>query len=135
MAGNRRAIKQILEDLMASKVGRNAEYACLEDIELSPQQRSELTFDEVFAMNLINRALNGDMKASTEIMDRRYGKAQQHIVQEIKAVTYHTFLEDLAQKEQNGNISTDETFPQITIDITPVDGGSAEADLMSDLGI
>lgn len=147
MAGNRKAIKEILEDLMATKVGRNAEFNCLEDMELTALQRENLTFDEVFAMNLLNKALHGDMKASTEIMDRRYGKAQQHIIQEIKSVTYHDFLDNLHKEDENDNILGAENstrnitpniildVPQIMTDITPVDGGSAEADLMNDLGL
>lgn len=136
MAGNRKAIKEILEDLMALKVGRNADFACLEEMELTPFQRENLTFDEVFAMNLLNKALHGDMKATTEIMDRRYGKSQQHIISEVKVVSYHDFLGNLHEEDENDNIlDSAQNLPQIMTDITPVDGGSAEVDLMNDLGL
>ncbi|MEE9528826.1 MAG: hypothetical protein V3V88_02105 [Dehalococcoidia bacterium] len=128
MAPNRKVIKEILEEQMAKPIGPYADFGCLDDTQLTDQQKAALTGDEVFAMNLINRSLNGDMKATTEILDRRYGKASQHIVQEVKMVTYHDFLDNLVEEEQ-------EDLSQITIDVTPVDGGSAEVDLMNDLGL
>jgi len=126
----RKAIKQILEDLMGGKIGKFASFPCLEDTELSAREKADLTYDEVFAMNLINKSLNGDMKASTEIMDRRYGKAQQHIIQETTNVTYHTFLDSLVEQQ-----AKPDALPQVTIDVTPVDGGSTEVDIMKDLGL
>jgi len=129
MAGNRKEIKQLLEDLMSLKIGKKTDFACLEDIELTEQEKANLTFDEVFALNLINSALNGNMKATTEIMDRRYGKAQQNIVAEVKTTSYHNYLVEMYKEDQEEDLS------QGAISVSFVEEGSVEDDLLSDLGL
>ena len=116
---NHRAIKDILEEMLGQKIGRYANFPCLEDMELSPSEKANLTYDEVFAMNLMTKSLMGDMKATTELLDRVYGKAQQNISLEAKVVTYDNFLEDLAIKE---GLVID--LPQTPEQSGPADGGS-----------
>ena len=127
---NHRAIKDILEEMLGQKIGRYANFPCLEDMELSPSEKANLTYDEVFAMNLMTKSLMGDMKATTELLDRVYGKAQQNISLEAKVVTYDNFLEDLAIKE---GLVID--LPQTPEQSGPADGGSAGTDLLEDLGL
>ena len=133
MAGNRKEIKQLLEDLMALKIGKKTDFACLEDVNLTEHEKSNLTFDEVFALNLINSALNGNMKATTEIMDRRYGKAQQNIVAEVKTTSYHNYLVEMYEEDRKEQDS--QSLSQGAISVSFVEEGSVEDDLLSDLGL
>lgn len=129
-------VKLVLDAIMHEKIGPDADFNCLEDADLTSEQKANLTYEEVFAMNLIYNALKGDMKASGEVLDRLYGKAQQHIVQETK-ITYDTWLQDLAQDEpQVIDAEITDTRPQVGEKSLLVDGGSAyDDDILEDLGL
>jgi hypothetical protein len=124
------AARELLEDLMSKQLPSYAMYNCLDELELSVEQRKNLTYDDVFWIQLLQKSLHGDMKATQEILDRRYGKAPQHILQEVHSYSYADFLD---------KIEVDETVidipPQITESQSPADGGSSGDELLDDLGL
>ncbi len=127
------AARELLEDLMSQPLPLDADYACLEEMELSVEQRRSLTYDDVFWVQLLQKSLHGDMKATQEILDRRYGKAPQHVVQEVHQFSYADFL-DKIEVEETEFVEAD-ILPQITDSNSPEDGGSSGDDLLDDLGI
>ena len=144
----RTAARELLENLMSQKLPPNADYGCLDQFELSDEKKKDLTYDDVFWIQLVNKALNGDMKASQEIMDRRFGKAPQYIEQTNVTLSYTDFLSGIAEEEaktiemaqplHNTQVTmTTQPIvgPQVGTNESPVGGGSTVDDLLDDLGL
>lgn len=132
------AARELLEDLMSKNVPEHAKFACLDDLDLTEEQREDLTYDDVFWIQLVQKSLNGDMKATQEILDRRFGKAPQHILQDIRTFTYTDFLSSIQEEEAQELPSIPTTIgirPQVPDSGLPEDGGSSGDDLLGDLGL
>ena len=91
--------KKAIRDLLVSELDQpldpNADYPFLDDM---PQaERDSLTKGSLFVKVLLGKALRGDNKSIGEVLDRMYGKAPQHITQDVSVQSYTGFLEGLAE--------------------------------------
>lgn len=91
--------REYIEELMSQPISRVKEQKLLDELKIPFEQQEGLTYNEIFWRKLLQKALNGDMKAMTEIIDRRYGKAPQHILTETRTLTYVKFLDDIEKIE------------------------------------
>lgn len=99
MSKGKKSARDFLEELMALPLPQGTNPEILDSLNIPQEQREGLTINEVFWTRLINKALGGDMKAINEVLDRRYGKAPQHILNENRNLTYVTFLESIEKEE------------------------------------
>ena len=131
-----KAARDLLESIFSQQLPKNADFGCIQDLDLTEEQRAELTYDDVFWIQLVQKSLHGDMKATQEILDRRYGKAPQHILQENRNYNYTDFLEQIAEEEHE--LQPPEiviNMPQIQKNTPPDDGGSSGDSILEDLGL
>lgn len=90
----KKVISELLEKELSSRVASHEDYPILDNLSL--EEREGLTKWDVFIKGLVAKALRGEGKAQTELLDRLFGKAPQHITSEVNIKNYHTFLSDLA---------------------------------------
>lgn len=135
-----KAPKEALDKVLSLKVPAIEDYPFLLEMDLPPEVIRGLTLDEVFWLQLVHRSLHGDMKAMQEVLDRRYGKAQQHIVQENHNYTYTDFLDKIAAEERQMLEVHDvepvviEDSPQVDEPDAPGTGVPSGDDVLRDLG-
>lgn len=132
-SSKRKAAQELLEDLMSKPLPDHASYSCLDELDITPAQRRDLTYDDVFWVQLIQKSLHGDMKAIQEILDRRFGKAPQHITQDVRTYSYADFL-DTIEVDESKTIDV-EIPPQVADTDSPEGGGSSGDELLDDLGL
>jgi len=137
--GKGKAAKEILEVLMAKKVPIGVDFPCLDGLRLTPKERMALTYEDVFWHAALSRACHGDLKAISEVMDRRFGKSPQHIVNENHNYSYVNFLEECAKQDKEETTLIDiepETKTEVHGGISDEGGSSGvHSDVMSDLGL
>jgi len=132
-----KAAKESIESMLSQKVANPEDFPFLAELSLSPEQMAKLTNDDIFWAQLVHKALKGDIKATQEILDRRYGKAPQHITQDIRTFTYTDFINEINEREaqelQSDPVVID--LPQIETQELTGDGGSPDNSLLDDLGL
>lgn len=130
--GVRKAAREALEATLAEHLPKDASFACIDNLSL--EERGKLTYDDVFWMQLRDKALNGDMKAMQEVLDRRFGKSPQHIFQETRNITYVDFLSSIERQEAR-DLQITTTMPQVIDSDSSEDRGTSGDDLLDDLGL
>ena len=126
----KKAAREYLEELMAQVIDPEAGHYLLDSLNIPEERREGITYDEALWTRLLHKALGGDMKAITEVLDRRYGKSPQHIVQENHNMNYVGWLESL-DNDQNNQIE-----PQvIEIGSKDVVRGLSKELTLEDLGL
>jgi hypothetical protein len=140
MAVNKKTPKDALEKVLSLNVPAAEDYPFLMEMELPAGVLNNLTLDDVFWLKLVHRSLHGDMKAMQEVLDRRYGKAQQHIVQEVHNYTYSDFLTEIAASDPS-LIEVHDVEPLVIIDEAQVEDDEPEGsgvptgdEILDDLG-
>jgi len=124
-----KAGREFLEELMSQQVNLDGDTEFLEDLNIPEENREGLTYNEVLWTRLLHKALGGDMKAIQEVLDRRFGKAQQHILNENLNYNYTDLLKDIREADEKIKV------PQvIELDSPNVDRGSSENAILEDLG-
>lgn len=140
----KRTPQESLEKLLKLKVPELTQYPFLMEMNLPDEITKDLTLDDVFWLQLVHKSLYGDSKAMQEVLDRRFGKAQQHIVQENHNFTYLDFLDKIAEEERQ--LLTDSEpvvvidaehsdLPQVEETTSPETGVSSGDDVLRDLGL
>ncbi len=135
--------KEQLLSILAEPIGELAatDYPCVENLDMTAADKAKMTHGEVFYRQMVGKALRGDMKAMQEVLDRVYGKAQQHITQDININSYETFLDGcIAADEQETETIEAEIVPLVIEDVSitpPNGGGSAGGDtnILPDQGL
>lgn len=90
----KKAIRELLLAELDQPLDPDVDYPFLDDV---PQaERDLLTKGGLFVKVLLGKALRGDSKSIQEVLDRMYGKAPQHITQDVSVKSYTGFLEGLA---------------------------------------
>jgi hypothetical protein len=134
----KKAIKDLLEKELGQKIDPNGDYPILDG--MSSVDRENLTMGDLFIKQLVRKAICGDNKASTEILDRIYGKSPQHITQNVNVTSYQNFLEDLAllpdaEFTVMEDEEEDEIKPEEPTELPSDDGASSDAKLLEDFGL
>ncbi len=129
-----KAARDMLNELFSQKAPEDMDFPFKDEIQLTSKQKENLTLDDVFWIQLAFKALKGDMKAIQEVLDRRFGKAPQHILQENHNYNYTNFLEEIAKEEQHLQIATSDR-PQVQESTTPEGGGLSGDSILDDLGL
>lgn len=128
MGTNKKAAKEFLEELMAQTISSDGDNFFLDSLDIPEDKREGMTYDQIFWTRLVHKAIGGDMKAIQEVLDRRYGKAPQHILNENHNMTYVKFLDAIEEAEVVG--------PQVKeIEPSDVVRGSSKDQSLKDLGL
>lgn len=94
MTSKKKALRDLLLGELETGIPSDADFPILDN--MSPDEKAKLTKGDLFIKVLMNKALTGDSKSIQEILDRLYGKAPQHITQDVNVNSYTNFLEELA---------------------------------------
>ena len=133
------AIKALLEKELSEHISPHDSYAVLDNSDLTSSQREALTKGEVLIKQIVAKGMHGDNKAITEILDRLYGKAPQHITQDHNIKSYHNFLEDLASLPDaeivDAEIIEQKQLPKVSPKPPSTDGVSTDSSLLDDFGL
>lgn len=138
-------LKQKLIEHLSQPIDKYGEYPCLDDANLTPAERDKLTNMDIMVRTLIQKAGRGDLKTITEIIDRIWGKAQQHITAEVQHTTYVDFLGEIAENDPTALMDAEfsveveerpQDLPVIPSPISSIRGSSiVEKDVAEDLGL
>lgn len=140
----RKPIKELLEKELSLRIDPEGDYPALDNELLTQEERASLTKWDIFVKQLVGKAMRGDAKAQQEVLDRLYGKAPQHITQDVNVNSYTHFLEGLARLEEPEIVEVEvqslpapvtKKAPKVEKKASPEDGGSSGRGLLEDFGL